>query len=318
MRKTRIVIAAILIISLVGILSAAFIPHFGKIIATITVQPAPNPQDKNDCKNDGWMNFTTIGGRLFEDKRDCINYVEDFFCEDYTLLEGYPDDFDSFKSCKKHFEKEEQCKELSEETHLSWWEKQWYKRYCDPDDAPGGNNELKITSKPIEKVDEGGFYEYQVITQSENGSVLSYSLKQVPQPNFLKINSSTGLVTGNVPNYFHGNAQFEATITVTDGETTATQKYILTVVDNRGKTSQSSTSYIESSNTSQEIIDVNETENIIEETDNNETQEKIEEVSEGTENNEVEDLIIEETQEEPEENIIVEETQEEIENEEVI
>ena len=114
----RIVVAGIMGIFLIVILSAAFIPHFGKINSTINILPpeigVDVPETEDDCQNGGWEDLMTLGVRFFDDESDCINYVQTYMCEDFKLLGGYPEDFDSSSSCESYFSGDGTIGELNE------------------------------------------------------------------------------------------------------------------------------------------------------------------------------------------------------------
>jgi hypothetical protein len=102
------VVSVLLGIFLIGILSGVLIPHFGKIVGQVIVTPGEEPEKEvpetmDDCKEGGWENLVTLGGRDFINQGDCVSYVQTRMCEDFELLEGYPNEFDSFGSCVSHF-----------------------------------------------------------------------------------------------------------------------------------------------------------------------------------------------------------------------
>ena len=70
MKKTKILVGFVLVIFLMGILPAGFLPHFGTITGTITILPAEEskinvPVAMDDCKKEGWESLTTLNGRFF-------------------------------------------------------------------------------------------------------------------------------------------------------------------------------------------------------------------------------------------------------------
>ncbi len=94
--------------------------------------------------------------------------------------------------------------------------------------VPPANNAPVITSTPLTSVNEGQAYSYDANATDADGDVLTYSLTQAPS--WLSINSATGLITGTAPSV-SVNTNYNIAITVSDGQATTTQNYVLTVVD---------------------------------------------------------------------------------------
>ena len=91
------------------------------------------------------------------------------------------------------------------------------------------NNPPKITSTPVTMVNEKKNYVYQVTATDADGDVLTFSLLQAPD--FLKINSVTGLISGTAPEVLKDTV-FGVKVQVSDGKGgIATQSYVLTVKD---------------------------------------------------------------------------------------
>ncbi len=88
------------------------------------------------------------------------------------------------------------------------------------------NNPPVITSNPVTKVDEKKNYIYQVTATDADSDTLVYSLTQAP--NWLSINSQTGLVSGTAPSV-NTDTNFDVTVRVSDGKANVTQSYVLTV-----------------------------------------------------------------------------------------
>jgi len=88
------------------------------------------------------------------------------------------------------------------------------------------NNPPVITSEPITQINEGASYSYDVEATDADGDVLTYSLTQ--KPNWLSINSNTGLITGIAP-FLDSDYEFIATVKVSDGKDFATQTFTITV-----------------------------------------------------------------------------------------
>ena len=92
---------------------------------------------------------------------------------------------------------------------------------------PVANNPPVITSTPITRVNEDTLYNYQVIATDEDRDTLIYSLTQTP--NWLSINSSTGLISG-VSLRVNVDTEFKVTVKVSDTKGgIATQNYVLVV-----------------------------------------------------------------------------------------
>ena len=91
-----------------------------------------------------------------------------------------------------------------------------------------GNNPPIITSTPVTSVNESTAYSYQVTATDADGNVLTYSLTTAPT--WLSINSATGLVSGTAP-AVTADTNFPITISASDGISTTTQNYVLTVKD---------------------------------------------------------------------------------------
>ena len=85
---------------------------------------------------------------------------------------------------------------------------------------------VTITSAPITQVNENTNYAYQVTATDADGNTLTYSLTQAPS--WLSINSQTGLISGTAP-LVSANSNFSIIISVSDGATSVTQTYVLTV-----------------------------------------------------------------------------------------
>jgi len=86
------------------------------------------------------------------------------------------------------------------------------------------NNPPVIISEPIIEVNENTIYSYQVTATDED--VLVFSLTQAPD--WLSINSNTGLVSGIAP-LVNVNTTFYVIIAVTGGVNSIVQRYVLTV-----------------------------------------------------------------------------------------
>ena len=78
-----------------------------------------------------------------------------------------------------------------------------------------GNHPPIITSSPVTQINESQNYAYQVVATDADGDTLTYSLTQAP--NWLSINSQTGLITGVAPNVNADN-NFPVSILVSDGQ----------------------------------------------------------------------------------------------------
>ncbi|MEK6847619.1 MAG: putative Ig domain-containing protein [Nanoarchaeota archaeon] len=88
------------------------------------------------------------------------------------------------------------------------------------------NNPPVITSMPVTEVNENRGYLYQVTATDEDGDTLTYSLTQAP--NWLSINSNTGLITGTAPEV-DLDTNYDVTIEVSDGNDSVTQNYFIVV-----------------------------------------------------------------------------------------
>ena len=77
-------------------------------------------------------------------------------------------------------------------------------------------------------IDEGQSYIYQVTAIDVDGETLIYSLTQFP--NWLSINSDSGLITGTAPEVV-ADTDFDVGVDVSDGTDSDTQSYVLTVED---------------------------------------------------------------------------------------
>jgi hypothetical protein len=95
------------------------------------------------------------------------------------------------------------------------------KNICSENHAP------KITSTPDKTTDEEDYYSYQVTATDEDNDALSYSFIQ--HPSWLSI-SSNGLITGTAPSVSE-NTDYAVVVRVSDGKTSVTQTYTLTVED---------------------------------------------------------------------------------------
>ena len=84
-----------------------------------------------------------------------------------------------------------------------------------------------ITSDPITEVNEGESYSYDVEATDPDNHPLTYSLLVAPE--WLSINSQTGLITGTAPEVDE-NTYFNIEVVVSDGIDTDTQFYVLTVI----------------------------------------------------------------------------------------
>lgn len=105
--------------------------------------------------------------------------------------------------------------------------------------VPPTNSTPVISSPPITTVNESSPYSYQVIASDADGDKLTYSLTQTPlfqaTPQWIYINSSTGLVSGTAPSE-NADTNYTININVSDGQNIATQNYILTVVNTNTNT----------------------------------------------------------------------------------
>ena len=90
------------------------------------------------------------------------------------------------------------------------------------------NNPPVIISSPLTTVDENTNYNYLVLATDADGDSLTYSLTQAP--NWLTINSITGLISGTAPEV-DVNTPFAITIRVSDGKDFTEQSYTLAVID---------------------------------------------------------------------------------------
>ena len=89
------------------------------------------------------------------------------------------------------------------------------------------NHPPVITSTPIYYVNEGQVYSYDVEASNADNDVLAYSL--IDSPNWLSINSQTGLISGTAP-MVNANTGFNVKVKVSDGKGgIAYQTYTLTV-----------------------------------------------------------------------------------------
>ncbi|MCX6749154.1 MAG: putative Ig domain-containing protein, partial [Candidatus Pacearchaeota archaeon] len=98
-------------------------------------------------------------------------------------------------------------------------------------DLPGGNTIPVITSTPITSVNEKAHYSYHVTATDADGNALTYSL--VSAPNWLSINSATGLITGTAPSV-SSDTTYAITVAVFDGTASVTQSYVLRVYNVSG------------------------------------------------------------------------------------
>jgi hypothetical protein len=90
------------------------------------------------------------------------------------------------------------------------------------------NHAPDITSTPKTSVNEGAYYSYQVIATDEDGDILTYSLTQKPE--WLSINSATGLISGTAP-YVDEDTSSTVQVIVSDGTYQDMQTYSVTVKD---------------------------------------------------------------------------------------
>lgn len=90
------------------------------------------------------------------------------------------------------------------------------------------NNPPVITSSPVTTVNEESTYTYDVEATDADEDTLSYSLTQAP--GWLSIDSNTGLISGTAPSV-SSDTGYDVTVEVSDGTDSATQNYVLTVVD---------------------------------------------------------------------------------------
>ncbi|MDP3986609.1 MAG: putative Ig domain-containing protein [Nanoarchaeota archaeon] len=88
------------------------------------------------------------------------------------------------------------------------------------------NNAPVIISVPVTQINEGQTYSHRIRATDADEDTLTYSLLQ--NPNWLSINSQTGLITGTAPQV-NANTDYTIRARVTDGEKSATQTYTLTV-----------------------------------------------------------------------------------------
>jgi len=88
------------------------------------------------------------------------------------------------------------------------------------------NNAPVITSAPITEVNESEFYEYQVVAVDLDNDTLTYSFPVAPE--WLSINSQTGLITGTAPE-IDEDTYFNVSVVVSDRIDNDTQSYILKV-----------------------------------------------------------------------------------------
>lgn len=91
---------------------------------------------------------------------------------------------------------------------------------------PPTNHAPVITSIPITQVNEGQSYNYHVTATDSDGDTLTYSLTQ--KPSWLSINSATGLISGTAPSV-NSDTNYNVVVSVSDGKTSVTQSYVLTV-----------------------------------------------------------------------------------------
>ncbi len=92
----------------------------------------------------------------------------------------------------------------------------------------GEPDQLEITSTPVTEVNETEFYEYQV--EAEGGSGL-YEFSLIEAPEWLSINSQTGLISGTAPEVDE-DTDFNINVRVTDSDDNeAEQIYTLIVID---------------------------------------------------------------------------------------
>jgi hypothetical protein len=94
-------------------------------------------------------------------------------------------------------------------------------------DIANANNPPVLTFIPNQNVNENTQYSYQVTATDADKDVLTYSMTG---PNWLTINQQTGLVSGISP-AVSADTPFDITITVSDGEDSDSQTYVLTVIN---------------------------------------------------------------------------------------
>jgi len=90
------------------------------------------------------------------------------------------------------------------------------------------NKPPTITSTPITSVNEAQTYSYGVEASDADGDTLIYILTTAP--NWLSINSETGLISGTAPSV-DSNTDYDIVVEVSDGKDSTTQNYTLTVID---------------------------------------------------------------------------------------
>jgi len=84
-----------------------------------------------------------------------------------------------------------------------------------------------INSDPVIEVDENELYSYDVEATDPDNHALTYSLSTAPE--WLSINSQTGLITGTAPDVIQ-DTDFSVSVVVSDGIDTDIQSYTLTVI----------------------------------------------------------------------------------------
>ncbi len=133
------------------------------------------------------------------------------------------------------------------------------------------NNAPLITSTPVTSVNENASYTYDVDATDADGDTLTYSF--IHYPNWLSINSATGIITGTAPSVA-SNTDYEVTVEVSDGQTTAEQTYnlrvnniagnspVITVLGNNPQTIEVFSAYTELGATASDAEDGNLTSSI--------------------------------------------------------
>ena len=85
-KSKAIFIVIFLFILLVSISSATLLNRYVSVSGSFNIIPYNPPVNVpltiQDCKDDGWMNYTRLDGSAFENQGQCVSYVATNMCKD--------------------------------------------------------------------------------------------------------------------------------------------------------------------------------------------------------------------------------------------
>ncbi|MFP4195800.1 MAG: hypothetical protein ACLFSN_03490 [Candidatus Woesearchaeota archaeon] len=83
METKPVLIIIFIFLLVISVASASLVDKYTSITGSFTIEPEINlPEDIFDCKNDGYLNYTSTDGSEFKNQGECVSFVATHMCKD--------------------------------------------------------------------------------------------------------------------------------------------------------------------------------------------------------------------------------------------